>query len=287
MENQIFDSPTRDNGFAGLGDYAAIGEGRSVALIAPDGSIDWWSAPNLDSTPLFDRLLDPNIGGYFQIVPNAPYRVSRQYRENSNVLETRFETDAGSVLLTESINSTLAGRLPWSELARRIEGVEGHVELIVRLRFGTAAETRSPWIAESDQGKVFHIANVLAMVRTSEDIDIDHLDDEKLTGKLRTSPGSSSLCALLISENEPLAVPELSAIDNRIDTSDIAWRDWVESLSYDGSFPQLVKRSALSLKFLWYSPTGALAAAATTSLPEGIGGEKITIIALHGYVMLA
>lgn len=274
MENQIFDSPTRDNGFAGLGDYAAIGEGRSVALIAPDGSIDWWSAPNLDSTPLFDRLLDPNIGGYFQIVPNAPYRVLRQYRENSNVLETRFETDAGSVLLTESINSTLAGRLPWSELARRIEGVEGHVELIVRLRFGTAAETRSPWIAESDQGKVFHIANVLAMVRTSEDIDIDHLDDEKLTGKLRTSPGSSSLCALLISENEPLAVPELSAIDNRIDTSDIAWRDWVESLSYDGSFPQLVKRSALSLKFLWYSPTGALAAAATTSLPEGIGGEK-------------
>ncbi|MDL4912509.1 MAG: glycoside hydrolase family 15 protein [Enterobacterales bacterium endosymbiont of Blomia tropicalis] len=274
MENQTFSTPERENGFAELGSYAAIGEGRSVALIAPDGSIDWWCAPNLDSKPLFDRLLDPQVGGYFQIVPDAPYRVTRQYRENSNVLETQFETESGCVRITESINSTLAGRLPWSELVRRIEGIEGQVKLTFHLRFGTAAETRSPWVADSHQGKVFHIAKVMAMVRTSEDVEIDYLDDEKVTGRLLTSPGSRSLCALLISENEPLAVPELASIDKRIETSDTAWRDWVNSLSYQGSFPELVKRSALSLKFLWYSPTGALAAAATTSLPEGIGGEK-------------
>lgn len=274
MENQSFHSPIRKESFVELGAYAAIGEGRSVALIAPDGSIDWWCAPNLDAKPLFDRLLDCNIGGYFQIVPRDPYHVSRRYRDNSNVLETRFETDTGCVLMTESINSTLAGRLPWSELARRIEGVEGDVELEIRLRFGTAAETRSPWIAESQQGKVFHIANVMAMVHTSKDIDIVHLDDEEITGRLRTSPGSRSLCALLISENEPLAVPELAAIDARIETSDTAWRNWAESLRYEGCYPDLVTRSALSLKFLWYSPTGALAAAATTSLPERTGGDK-------------
>jgi len=274
MENQIFQQPSRDNGFAGLGDYAAIGEGRSVALIAPDGSIDWWCAPNLDAKPLFDRLLDAGVGGYFQIVPREPYRVTRRYRDNSNVLETRFETDSGTVLLTESINSTLAGRLPWGELARRIEGVSGDVELEIRLRFGTAAETRSPWIADTEKGKVFHIADVMAMFRTSDDIRITLLDDEQVCATLRTSAGSRSLCALLITENEPLAVPELSAIDQRIETSHTGWTSWVESLSYDGSYPALVKRSALSLKFLWYSPTGALAAAATTSLPEGIGGEK-------------
>lgn len=250
MENQTFSTPERENGFAELGSYAAIGEGRSVALIAPDGSIDWWCAPNLDSKPLFDRLLDPQVGGYFQIVPDAPYRVTRQYRENSNVLETQFETESGCVRITESINSTLAGRLPWSELVRRIEGIEGQVKLTFHLRFGTAAETRSPWVADSDQGKVFHIAKVMAMVRTSEDVEIDYLDDEKVTGRLLTSPGSRSLCALLISENEPLAVPELASIDKRIETSDTAWRDWVDSLSYQGSFPELVKRSALSLKFL-------------------------------------
>ncbi|MDU1027420.1 MAG: trehalase-like domain-containing protein, partial [Leclercia adecarboxylata] len=116
MKNAKYTMPLREEGFIGLGDYAAIGEGRSVALIAPDGSIDWWSAPNLDSPPLFDRLLDPKIGGFFSLTPAVDYTVSRAYREDSNILETRFETDDGTVLLTESINSTLAGRLPWSEL---------------------------------------------------------------------------------------------------------------------------------------------------------------------------
>lgn len=274
MENPIFHSPVREDGFAGLGDYAAIGEGRSVALIAPDGAIDWWCAPNLDAKPLFDRLLDAGLGGYFQIVPRTPYQVSRRYRDNSNVLETRFETDSGSVLLTESINSTLAGRLPWCELARRIEGVSGEVELAITLRFGTAAETRSPWVADNEKGKVFHIAEIMAMFRTSDDIQITELDDEQVCATLRTTAGSRSLCALLVTEKEPLAVPPLEAIDQRIETSHTGWSNWVESLSYAGSYPALVKRSALSLKFLWYSPTGALAAAATTSLPEGIGGEK-------------
>ena len=93
-------------GYAGLGDYAAIGEGRSVALIAPDGAIDWWCAPNLDSPPLFDRILDASNGGYFQVAPTAPWRMQRHYRENSNVLETRYQTDSGEVLITESLNST-------------------------------------------------------------------------------------------------------------------------------------------------------------------------------------
>ena len=170
VKNKNYHSPVRQDGFAGLGDYAAIGEGRSVALIAPDGSIDWWCAPNLDSPPLFDRILDPGIGGYFQLEPTQPYRVSRQYRADSNVLETRFDTDTGSVLLTESLNSTLAGRLPWSELARRVEGLEGSVTL----RFGTRAETRSPWMANTFQGDVFHIAYLMAMLRTSDDVIIDH-----------------------------------------------------------------------------------------------------------------
>ena len=274
MDNKTYRSPVREKGFAGLGDYAAIGEGRSVALIAPDGSIDWWCAPNLDSPPLFDRILDPHIGGFFQIEPVGEYQVQRHYREDSNVLETCFTTDSGSVRLTESLNSSLAGRLPWSELARRVEGLEGFVELKLHLRLGTMAETRSPWRGETQQGNVFHIGDLMAMLRTSDDVTITHLSDEAIAGRLTTSPGSQSLIALLASEKEPLAVPSLAAINDRIETSHTAWRDWVDHLSYDGKYPLHVKRSALALKFLWYSPTGALAAAATTSLPEGIGGEK-------------
>lgn len=274
MDNKTYRSPVREKGFVGLGDYAAIGEGRSVALIAPDGSIDWWCAPNLDSPPLFDRILDAQIGGFFQIEPVGEYQVQRHYREDSNVLETCYKTDSGSVRLTESLNSSLAGRLPWSELARRIEGLDGSVELKLHLRLGTMAETRSPWRADTQQGTVFHIGDLMAMLKSSDDVTMTHFSDEAISGRLTTSPGSQSLIALLASEKEPLAVPSLAAINDRIETSHIAWRDWVHHLSYDGKYPLHVKRSALALKFLWYSPTGALAAAATTSLPEGLGGEK-------------
>ncbi len=274
MNNQTLQSPMRENGFARLGDYAAIGEGRSVALIAPDGAIDWWCAPNLDSPPLFDRLLDPAIGGFFQIEPTQPYQTERAYRAESNVLETRFITQQGSVLLTESLNSTLAGRLPWSELARRVEGLDGEVELCLTLRFGTLAETCSPWCDPTEQGNVWHIADLMAMLRTSDDWHIVEQDDERIRAILRVTAKQRSLAALLVTEREPLAVPDLAAIDSRIETSHIAWQDWAQSLSYQGRYADHVHRSALSLKFLWYSPTGALAAAATTSLPEGIGGEK-------------
>ena len=71
MKNQSYQNHQRINGYAGLGDYAAIGDGRSVALIAPDGAIDWWCAPNMDSPPLFDRILDASAGGFFQIAPKT------------------------------------------------------------------------------------------------------------------------------------------------------------------------------------------------------------------------
>lgn len=92
MKNKTYRFPARENGYAGLGDYAVIGEGRSVALIAPDGAIDWWCVPNLDSPPLFDRILDAPGGGYFALTPEDEWEMSRSYRENSNVLETRYKT---------------------------------------------------------------------------------------------------------------------------------------------------------------------------------------------------
>lgn len=274
MKNAKYDMPLRDDGFIGLGDYAAIGEGRSVALIAPDGSIDWWGAPNLDSPPIFDRLLDPDIGGFFSLTPTDDYTVTRAYREDSNVLETCFETKKGSVLLTESINSTLAGRLPWSELARRLEGIKGTVTFRLHLKFATMVETRSPWRSDTFKGSVYHIGDLMAMLHKSENVTITRANDEEIEAEITLRKGSKETVALLVTQCEPLAVPDIQAIDDRIETSHLAWQDWVKGLKYDGLYKDHVIRSALALKFLWYSPTGALAAAATTSLPEGIGGSK-------------
>lgn len=274
MNNQSYTQPGRVDGYAGLGDYAAIGDGRSVALIAPDGAIDWWCAPNMDSPPLFDRILDATNGGFFQIEPIGDYRTHRQYRENSNVLETCYETDSGKVMFTESLNSNHAGRLPWCELARRVEGLEGEVALKMVFVPGSAACTRAPWLALSPKGQVIHIGELMAMISATSDVTFTRAEDNRIEATLTTSPGSRSLIALLVSDKEPLAVPPLEKIDRRIEISDQMWRQWAEDLSYDGRFPEHVKRSALALKFLLYSPTGALAAAPTTSLPEGVGGEK-------------
>ncbi|WP_241645362.1 glycoside hydrolase family 15 protein [Rosenbergiella metrosideri] len=274
MKNSQYHSPVRQQGTVGLGNYAAIGEGRSVALIAPDGGIDWWCVPHMDSPALFDRILDNDIGGYFSLTPTEEYSVQRRYRENSNILETEFITASGRALLTESINSNLAGPLPWNELARRIEGKEGNINFQLTIRFGTQVETRSPWLDTTAQGNIFHIGDLMVMLRCSNDVEIKTCENNQVIAQLTSHPSSSSLCALLVSYAEPLAVPTIDAIDKRIETSHLAWQNWVENLSYQGSYPQHVIRSALALKFLWFSPTGALAAAATTSLPEGIGGEK-------------
>lgn len=274
MKNQSYPRTSRIDGYAGLGDYAAIGDGRSVALIAPDGAIDWWCAPNMDSPPLFDRILDAKAGGYFQIEPVGEYCVHRKYRENSNVLETCFETDSGKVRFTESLNSNHAGRLPWCELARRIEGLEGEVKLKMTFMPGSAACTRSPWLADSRVGKIIHIGELMAMLHTTEDVDFTRSEDDVIEAELVVKEGGRSVIALLVSDREPLAVPPIEKVDQRIDISHTMWEMWTNDLSYKGVFPEHVKRSALALKFLLYSPTGALAAAPTTSLPEGIGGEK-------------
>ena len=119
IEGMQYGAPQRDEGgWLPLEEYGALGDGRSVALIGLDGSIDWWCVPHMDSPPLFDKLLAPQTGGYFSITPSAPFVAERRYLPDSNVLETTFITDEGRARLTESLNSGPAGRLPWAELAR-------------------------------------------------------------------------------------------------------------------------------------------------------------------------
>jgi GH15 family glucan-1,4-alpha-glucosidase len=275
FEKRTDRKPERKNGFACLEDYAAVGDGRSVALIAADGCVDWWCVPTMDSEALFDTLLDPEEGGYFSLTPRGDYVISRQYKENSNVLETTFKTSSGGVAkVTESLNSGHAGRLPWCELARRVEGISGHVEFDIILRPSRRDDSVSPWIQENTNGDVIHVGDLLATLRHTDDITDIRREDQTMTATLKTKPNSKSVLGLLCTDGDPLAMAPIEQIDERIDASDFAWRQWSKNLKYDGKHKKHVVRSALSLKFLLYSPSGAIAAAATTSLPERIGGDK-------------
>ncbi len=257
-----------------LRQYAALGDGRSVALVGADGSIDWWCVPNLDSMPLLDRLLDGESGGRFSITPAQAYTVERNYRPDSNVLEQIFSTSNGRARVTDSLNSGISGRLPWSELARRIEGLAGSVEFKIEALVGRRLNQATSWREPSPHGDVLHVDGVVTAIRSTDGLEAVERFDRGLTARVKTYPASRSTVAVLASTHQPLILPPVHDVDARIDRSDRSWREWANNLRVDGPYASDVRRSALALKLLLFSPSGAIAAAASTSLPERLGGDK-------------
>lgn len=116
------------DGYAPIRGYGAIGDGRTLALVAMDGSIDWLALPRLDESVVFGALVDVKRGGSFKLAPTAPYEVSRRYVGSSNVLETTFWTATGVVRVFDALLMLANGELPWLELCRFVEVNEGEVE---------------------------------------------------------------------------------------------------------------------------------------------------------------
>src|SRR4051812_20194426 len=114
-------TPPRHDGYAAIEHYAAIGNRRVAALVALDGSIDWLCLPRFDSPSVFGALLDPERGGGWTLQPTEPFRVSRRYVEDSNVLETTFATDRGTVRVTDAITRAPTRPVAWDEVARKVD----------------------------------------------------------------------------------------------------------------------------------------------------------------------
>jgi GH15 family glucan-1,4-alpha-glucosidase len=263
----------RRDGYAPIRDYGVLGDGRSVALVAKDGRVDWWPVPTIDAPPVFAAVVDPKAGGFFALHPTVPCRVKRRYLPRTNVIETVYSADSGRVRVTDSLNSGAAGRLPWTELARRVEGVEGKLEMAWEVvpgdRFGRAVpkarmEGNVPVITVGDQ--------MLAMVVDGASAQVTRRG--RVNGGVLCQEGTRALVAAVVTDHEPLFLPSPEGIDDRIDETIKSWRHWSGLVSYDGPWHKAVIRSALALKTLLYEPGGAIAAAATTSLPERLGGAK-------------
>ena len=262
-----------ERGYADIASYAALGDGRTVALVARDGRIDWLPLPDLDSVPPFAALLDAEEGGFVALEPTDPYRVTRRYLPRTAVLETTFHTSAGVARVTDSLNTGLAGRLPWCELARRIDGISGSVTLRGVVAPGTLLNTASPWISDTVHGTVLRIDGLTMAVRTLNDTDVE-VSPRRITMRFDTTAGSRHLLGLASTDREPLLVPDPQAIDAGVDLTVANWDKWSASLRYDGPWADTVERSAIALKLLIFAPTGAVAAAATTSLPESLTAQK-------------
>jgi GH15 family glucan-1,4-alpha-glucosidase len=263
----------RKGGYLPIQDYAVIGDGRTVALVARDGSVDWLCLPDLDSPSVFGALLDGERGGRATLAPDVAHRAERRYLPGTNVLETTFTAAEGVVRVTEALTLPGAGLAPQRELARRVEGLSGNVPMgwSVDARFGYARwRTRIGWRS----GVPVAAAGNQALAVCAWDAGDPATAGGSISGHFHTGPGSRALVTLCATEQEPLVLPARAEVEGRLDATVTGWRQWARRSGYAGPWPEAVARSALALKLLVFAPSGAVAAAATTSLPEGIGGVR-------------
>ena len=264
---------TRGGGYLAIHDYAAIGDGRTVALVGRDGAIDWLCLPDLDSASVFGALLDAERGGRFTLAPENDYESERRYLPDSNVLQTTFKTATGTVRVTDALTLPGDGLGPYRELARRVDGVRGLVPMrwSVEPRFGYAA--KGGRFAIRGGGAVVDAGRDAVAVQSWEAGEVD-VGDGAVAGHFEAAAGRRSLIVLSAAHQEPLVFPTRADVERRLEETERSWREWAAGREYDGPWRDAVVRSALALKLLVFAPSGAIAAAATTSLPEEIGGGR-------------
>jgi GH15 family glucan-1,4-alpha-glucosidase len=256
-------------------DYALIGDGRTTALVARDGSIDWLPLPRMDSPTVFGRLLDAERGGAFELAPAGEFEVERTYRGDSNVLQTTFRTAHGVVRVTDAIPLDHGALLPWFELIRRVDGVEGSVPMRWRVtpRFKAGEGDERPSIEQKNGAVLVEGKDGLVALHLF-DAGTATVGDHEIVGAFQTSPGSSSALVIRSTHEEPLPFPRREWIDRRLDETVDDWEQWLADAGVEGRWTGMTRRSALALRLLTYVPTAAILAAPTTSLPERIGGDR-------------
>ncbi len=264
---------TRNGGYLAIRDYAAIGDGRTVALVGRDGAIDWLCLPDLDSPSVFGALLDEQHGGRFMLAPADDCEIERRYLPDTNVLETTFKTATGTVRVTDAMTLPGDGLNPYRELARRVEGVSGRVEMrwSVEPRFGYG--TSETTFAVRGGVPIVAAGGDAVAVLSWEAGEAD-VTATAVGGSFQATADRSSLIVLSAAHQEPAVFPARGDVERRLEDTTRAWSEWAQARAYEGPWRDAVVRSALALKLLVFAPSGAIAAAATTSLPEEIGGGR-------------
>lgn len=259
-----------------VADYAFLSDSQSAAMVDRRGSIDWWSVPRFDSPSIFSRLLDPRAG-HFAIRPEAPFTATRRYLPNTLVLETTFQTDGGRVRLTDALalepgaRSHDIGMESPHALVRVIEGVEGHVpmrlELVPRFEYGLTV----PHFRRSDGGVIALAGADEIHLRSDMRIDIGQ---GQATAEFSVGTGTRHGFVLQHRAAFGRELEDLPSAQRLLDETIAGWTSWAaDHDSYQGPDRDLIRQSALVLQGLTYQPSGGVIAAATTSLPEIIGGS--------------
>jgi GH15 family glucan-1,4-alpha-glucosidase len=265
-----------------IADYGFIGNTRTGCLVSKDGSIDWCCFPRFDSPSYFGALLDSKKGGHFQISPREPFFSNQSYIEDTNVLETTFHNETGTVRLLDCFpvasEKDKRGTLwPFHEVLRVVEGVEGCI------RFSFSYFPRPNYaqgackLFAREVGSVYcNAGNELLSLKTSlpsSKIEIFH--EQHAFANFEVKKGERYIFSMCFSTTAPAVIPALgNEAMKRLNHTIAYWREWISCCKYHGPYKKQVIRSALTLKLLTFAPSGAVLAAPTTSLPELIGGVR-------------
>ncbi|HET9740250.1 MAG TPA: glycoside hydrolase family 15 protein, partial [Solirubrobacteraceae bacterium] len=252
---------------APIEDYALIGDCETAALVSRSGSIDWLCFPRFDSPACFAALLGgPEHGRWLLAPAGEPRAVRRRYREGTLVLETEFETAEGVVAVIDC----MPVRSDVPDVFRVVEGRRGRVpmrtELTIRFDYGSLI----PWVRRTEDGLTAIGGADLIRVRTPVPLRGENFHT---IGDFTVSPGEHIPFTLEWQRSyQPSAAredPERSIV-----ATERWWREWSDRCTYQGPYRDAVVRSLITLKALTYRPSGGLLAAATTSLPEWLGGVR-------------
>jgi GH15 family glucan-1,4-alpha-glucosidase len=248
-------------------DYALIGDYETAALVGRDGSIDWLCLPRFDSDSCFAALLGEPTDGRWLIAPAETAEVSRRYRENTLILETTFETRAGTVLLIDF----MPPKSTYSKVIRLVYGVKGKVKMRTELVIRFGYDQTVPWVTRVNDGILCAIAGPqMLLLQTPVAM---HGKDLTTVGEL-TIEAEDRIPFVLINAPSHLPPSQLSDPFTALEETDRFWREWSATCTPAGPYSEAVVRSLITLKTLTYMPTGGMVAAATTSLPESIGGSR-------------
>lgn len=248
-------------------DYALLGNCKTAALVAKDGSLDWLCFPRFDSPACFAALLGDSNNGRWKIAPSDPItRTDRRYREGTLILETLFETDSGRAMLVDFMPTETG-----SSVVRIVVGLEGHVEfdmdLAIRFDYGSSV----PWVEMKDPRTLTAIAGPEMLILHTP-VELYALDHQ--TGShFAVETGQRQVFVL---SHQVSNHPVHSGIDGEValKKTEHFWLKFSSRCPEVGQWSAQVKRSLITLKALTYEPTGGIVAAVTTSLPEQLGGER-------------
>jgi GH15 family glucan-1,4-alpha-glucosidase len=249
-------------------DYGLIGDTQTAALVGRDGSIDWLCLPRFDSAACFAALVGGPENGHWRIAPAGELtETRRRYRDGTLVLDTEFTTSGGAVRLTDC----MPPRHGDPDVVRVVHGLRGRVrmrmELVIRFDYGSIV----PWVRQVD-GRLEAVGGPDALSLWSE---VPTRGEGLATvADFEIAAGEAVAFVLLWHPSHRMPAKTVDARREVVET-ERWWRSWSErARGGAGAWAEAVQRSLITLKALTYAPTGGIVAAATTSLPEHIGGVR-------------